>query len=145
MKALRENGSKRFVPMVLTVLLLVISSMACRASGPETSLENLRLSYDKNGEEVTSLFSNTDDFYAVVELNDATLDTVVTAVWTAVDVADTDPEDKVRENTLNVTQESFSGTIYFRLSNDEIWPSGRYRVDIYLNDTLDQSLEFNVE
>lgn len=145
MKALRENGSKRFVPVVLAVLTLVISSLACRASGPETSLENLRMSYDKNGEDVTSIFSNTDDFYAVVELNDATLDTVVTAVWTAVDVADTDPEDKVRENTLNVTQESFSGTIYFQLSNDEIWPSGRYRVDIYLNDTLDQSLEFNVE
>lgn len=145
MKVMWESDTKRSIPIVLAVLALVISSLACQASVPETSLENPRMSYDQNGEDVTSIFSNTDDFYAVVELNDATLDTVVKAVWTAVDVAETHREYEVREHTLNATQQSFSGTIYFQLSNDEIWPSGRYRVDLYLNDTLDQSLEFSVE
>ena len=74
-----------------------------------------------------------------------------TAIWfifcmaTAVDVADTDPDYELEEHTLDVTEETFSGSIYFKLSNDDIWPSGLYRVDMYLNDTLAQSLEFNVE
>lgn len=145
MKILWESRVKRSIPILLAVLALAGSSLACLASGPETSLEDLRMAHDENGNDVTSTFSNTDDFYAVVDLNNATQDTVVKAVWTALDAADTEPDYEVREHTLNTTEESFSGTIYFQLSNDEIWPAGRYRVDIYLNDVLDQSLEFNVE
>jgi hypothetical protein len=136
---------KRSIPIVLAVLALVFASLACLAVGPETSLENLRMSYDENGDEVTSTFSDSDVIYAVVDINDATQDTVVKAVWTAIDVAETDPDYEVREHALDITEESFSGTIYFQLLNEDAWPSGLYRIDLYLNDTLAQSTEFRVE
>lgn len=102
------------------------------------------MAYDENGTQLSSTFSSTDAFYAVAELNDAPQGTVVKAVWTAVDVDDTEPGE-FQEHTIDVTEENSSGTIYFQLSNDDGWPAGLYRVDVYLNDTLAESIEFNVE
>jgi hypothetical protein len=145
MNILWESGMKRSIPILLAVLALVFASLSCLAVGPETSMENLRMSYDENGDEVTSTFSDSDVFYAVVDLSNATQDTVVKAVWTAVDAADTDPEYEIQEQALDITEESFSGSIYFQLLNDDAWPTGRYRIDLYLNDTPAQSIEFSVE
>ena len=33
----------------------------------------------------------------------------------------------------------------FDLSNDNLWPIGSYKADIYLNGTLDRSLTFEVQ
>lgn len=136
---------KKIVPILLAVLALAFSSLACEALSPEMSLDNLRMAYDQNGAELTSTFSATDVIYAVADLSSAPQGTVVKAIWTAVDVVDTDAGLEFQEQTIDVTEESFSGMIYFQLSNDDGWPSGLYRVDVYLNDTLAQSLEFNVE
>jgi hypothetical protein len=136
---------QRTAPILLAVLALLFSSLACEALSTETTLENLRIAYDENGQHVTSTFSATDVFYAVAELKSAPQETVVTARWTAVDVADTEAGLEFQEQTLDITEETFSGTIYFQLANDDGWPVGLYRVDMYLDDTLAQSLEFKVE
>lgn len=136
---------KRFVPIFFAVLALVFSALACESLSTEMSLENLRLAYDENGEQVTSTFGADDIFYAVADLKNAPQGTLVKAVWTAVDVPDTDEGLEFQEQTLDITEESFSGAIYFQLSNDERWPSGQYKVDLYLNETLAQSMEFSVE
>jgi len=39
---------------------------------------------------------------------------------------------------------SGSNTLTFQLSNDAPWPAGQYKVDLYLNDELDRTLEFEV-
>lgn len=136
---------KRFVPIFFAVLALVFSALACESLSTEMSLENLRLAYDENGEQVTSTFGADDIFYAVADLKNAPQGTLVKAVWTAVDVQDTDEGLEIQEQKLDITEESFSGAIYFQLSNDERWPSGQYKVDLYLNETLAQSMEFSVE
>ena len=135
---------RRTIPILFAVLALAFSSLACAALSTEMSLENLRMAYDSDGTQVTSTFSASDVFYAVADLSNAPQGTVVKAVWTAVDVADTEAGLEFQEQTLEITEESFGGTIYFELSNDDAWPAGLYRVDIYLNDALAQSLEFNV-
>ena len=132
-------------PIFLAMLALLFSSFACAAFGTKASLENLRMAHDENGDQVTESFASTDVFYAVTDLNDAPPGTVVRAVWTAVDASDVDAGFEVQEHTLKITDEPASGAIYFQLSNDDAWPAGLYRVDIYLDDTLAQSLEFNVE
>ena len=65
--------------------------------------------------------------------------------WVAVNATDTEPNLEFQTQTLDITEESFSGTIYFQLSNDEGWPTGQYKVDLYLNGTLAQSAEFSVQ
>jgi hypothetical protein len=38
-----------------------------------------------------------------------------------------------------------SGSVHFDLSNNGLWPVGKYKVDIFLNDNLERTLEFTVQ
>lgn len=136
---------KNKLPILLSVLTLVLVSLACSALSQELSLANLRMALDEDGVNPTSTFSSSDVFYAVADLKNAPAGTAVVAQWIAVDVADTEQGLNFQEQTLDITEESFSGTIYFQLSNDEGWPAGQYKVELYLNGTLSQSVEFTVQ
>jgi hypothetical protein len=129
----------------LAVLALVISSLACALGSTELGLTNLRMAFDQNGENVTTTYSPTDVFYAVADLANAPQGTQVEARWIAVNAADTEPNLEFQTQTLDITEEQFTGTIYFQLSNDEGWPAGEYKVDLYLNGTLAQSADFSVQ
>jgi outer membrane usher protein FimD/PapC len=41
--------------------------------------------------------------------------------------------------------ETGDGRLTFDLANDELWPAGNYKVDVYLNDNVVETLEFSVE
>src|SRR5262245_35207202 len=101
---------KRIAPILLAVLALVFASLACQALSTEMSLDNLRMAYDEDGNQVTTTFSESDVFYAVSDLNNAPQGTVVKAIWTAVDVEDTEAGLEFQEQTIDITEESFSGT-----------------------------------
>jgi hypothetical protein len=131
--------------VLLAVLALLISSLACEALSTELSLTNLRLAFDEDGKNVTATFSPTDVFYAVADLKNAPQGTTLEAKWTAVNATDTEPNLEFQTQNLDITEESFTGTIYFQLSNDEGWPTGQYKVDLYLNGALAQTAEFNVQ
>jgi hypothetical protein len=131
--------------VLLAVLSLVVASLACALGNTELGLTNLRMAFDQNGENVTTAYSPTDVFYAVADLANAPQGTQVEARWTAVNAADTEPNMEFQTQTLDITEERFNGTIYFQLSNDEGWPAGEYRVDLYLNGSLAQSAEFSVQ
>ncbi|NWG06358.1 MAG: hypothetical protein HXY35_06685 [Chloroflexi bacterium] len=134
---------KKLFPVLLAVLALVASSLACSLT--ELSLENARMAFDENGENVTSTYSSSDVFYAVADLNNAPTGTAVVAKWIAVNIEGEEPGSVFQEQTLDITEDSFTGTIYFQLSNDSGWPSGDYKVELYLNGTLTQSVSFNVQ
>ena len=134
----------RFI-VLLAMLSLVVSSLACAFGNTELSLTNLRMAFDKDGNNPTTTFSSTDVFYAVADLNNAPQGTQVEAKWTAVNAAGTEPNLEFQTQTLDITEESFTGTIYFELSSDEGWPTGQYKVDLYLNGTLAQTAECNVQ
>jgi hypothetical protein len=136
---------KNNLVVLLAILSLVASGLACSALSTELGLSNARMSFDQGGEDVTSTFSTTDVFYAVADLANAPSGTKLEAKWIAVDAADTEPNLEFQTQVLDITDELFTGEIYFQLSNDGPWPVGQYRVDLYLNDTLAQSVEFSVQ
>jgi hypothetical protein len=131
--------------VLFAVFALVVSSLACSFGNTELGLTNLRMALDQDGKNVTTTFSPTDVFYAVADLANAPQSTKVEAKWTAVNAADTEPNLEFQTQNLDITEESFSGTIYFQLSNDEGWPTGQYKVDLYLNGTLAQTAELSVQ
>lgn len=131
--------------VLIAVLSLVVSSLACEALSTELGLTNLRMAFDQDGNNPTTTFAPTDIFYAVADLKNAPQGTNVEAKWTAVSAADTEPNLEFQTQTLDITEEGFSGTIYFQLSNDEGWPIGQYKVDLYLNGALAQTAEFSVQ
>ena len=61
-------------------------------------------------------------------------------MWYAVDVPD------VEANYLIDEAEITGGPdVTFDLTNDQYWPDGKYKVEIYLNGKLDTTLEFSVD
>ena len=131
--------------VLLAVLALVASSLACALGSTELGLTNLRMAFDQDGNNPTTTFAPTDVFYAVADLANAPQGTKVEAKWTAVNAADTEPNLEFQTQTLDITEETFTGTIYFQLSNDDGWPTGQYKVDLYLNGDLAQTAEFSVQ
>ena len=116
---------KNKLVVLLGVLSLVVSSLACAFGNTELSLTNLRMAFDQDGNNPTTTFSSTDVFYAVADLNNAPQGTQVEARWTAVNAADTEPNLEFQTQTLDITEESFTGTIYFQLSSDDGWPAAK--------------------
>ncbi len=122
-------------------LMLVVSAMACNFSASTAKIKDAYLSTTEDGAAKTTSFAQDQPFYAIVTLSNAPDDTAVKAVWYAVDAEGADPNQKIDEVTLT----GGDGTYPFSLKNDGPWPLGSYKVELWLNDKLDKTLEFTVE
>ncbi|RME90774.1 MAG: hypothetical protein D6770_01790 [Anaerolineae bacterium] len=136
------NRNKSFV--LLTTLVILLVTLACAVNiGGEPGISDARTAFDEKGDSPTSVFAPADDFYVVAHASNLPAGTVITAKWYALNVEGTDPNTPFYESTLDI-DEDFSGDFYFQLTNSDLWPVGDYRVDLYLDDTLGQSVEFSV-
>ena len=133
---------KRNFQIVLAVFVIALVTLACEFSASTAKIDSVTLTADENNVQATQVFSSSDVFYAVVVTKNAPDDTKVKAVWVAVQAEGVDPNYTIMEKEMI---SDGNDTFTFSLSNDNLWPVGKYRVDIYLNDTLDQSVEFSVE
>ena len=131
---------KKF-PMFLALLVLILSALACEFSASTASISDAWMSSDEEGTQRITAFAQDAVFYVQVDLQNAPDDTTLKAVWTAVEAQDTEPN-------LVITETEFitgSGLINFNLSNDNLWPIGKYKVDIYMNGNLAKTVEFEVQ
>ncbi len=131
---------KRKVLILGIVVLTLGILLACAFSASTANIRSATLARDAAGEEPTTVFAPEDIFYCIVDLANAPDDTKVRATWTAVDVEGSPPNTFIDETALTTG----SGQLNFDLSNVTPWPSGKYQVALYLNDELDQTLEFEV-
>lgn len=133
------NSRKWTLLLVAAVVLLV--NAACGFSASTAKIKDAKMARDNEGTQPTSTFSASDTFFCNVELNNAPDDTTVKAVWTAVDVQGADANTPLDQTELK----SGSGVLHFKLTNNNPWPAGKYKVDLYLNDKLDRSIDFQVQ
>lgn len=129
----------------LSFLALILAGLSCGLFSREVGLDNLRMALDEDGTALTTVFSVTDEFFAVGELNNAPAGTVVSADWRAVSIGGYAPDELIFHQEINdFTEDGFTGTVYFQLSNDEDWLLGDYKVDISLNGIPADTLLFSV-
>jgi hypothetical protein len=105
-------------------------------------IDQAYLSTDENGQDQATVFAADAVIYFIVVTKDAPSDTVLQAVWTAVKVEGEDPNLEI--NTTD-TEVGINDTFVFNLSNDLLWPSGDYKVDLYVDGDLQRTLEFQVQ
>ncbi len=129
-----------FKKLLLFIVLLILPALACSYSS--ANISSAKMARDSDGNDVTTVFKGEDTFYAIVELANAPDDTSVKVVWTAVAVEGADPDTYLDEY---VFANSEDGILTFNIENDSLWPVGRYKADVYLNDELNQTLEFEVK
>jgi hypothetical protein len=137
----RHRTTLLFLPVCATLLVLALS--ACSFSASSANISSAEMARDQDGEQPTQTFSPDEPFYCIVELSNAPDDTTLRAVWTAVKVEGADADTKIDEAKTT----SGSGQLQFNLSNDGPWPTGDYKVDLYLNDAEEptKTLEFEVQ
>jgi len=122
--------------------IVLLLSVACEFSASTANIRDAYMAHDVNGEvEKTSTFSQDEVFFCIVDLANAPDDTSISAAWYVVEADGVDPNYFLDE--AEITNES--GEVTFDLANDMLWPVGSYKVDLSLNDELDQSLEFEVK
>lgn len=123
------------------VRTLQLSVIAGSAASGNPLLGAAFTSRDEDGMQPTQIFGVNDKFYAIVELVGAPASTVVRAVWYATNAAGVAPDYYLDEAEIT----SGSGRLTFDLSNSNLWPTGSYRVEIYINGALAQVLNFQVQ
>lgn len=116
--------------------------------GDTASIENIGLGrgYDSDNispMEPTDVFSTEDsEFHCVVKLASAPDGTKIKVVWTSIDSA-LGQNEQVFEIEQEVKDSSYGPDFTFT-ANPGL-PAGLHQVDIYLDNQLNQSLEFTVE
>jgi len=119
---------------------VVLSILACGGSFSTANIADAWMSTDTDGNNRTTVFAQDAVFYAQVDLQNAPDDTKLKAVWTAVNAENTDSNLVINETEFV----SGDGVVNFELSNDNLWPIGTYKVDIYMNDALAKTVNFEV-
>jgi hypothetical protein len=126
---------------VFVAVALIAALIACGFSASTARITNAFLAADPDGAQPTESFQPDETFYLLVDLANAPDDTQVKAAWTAADVEGEAPDTLIDEAELTTGD----GRLTFNLTNDGPWPAGAYKVDIYLNEKLERTLEFAVE
>lgn len=130
---------------LLVLLLLTLAGVAaCSGSSEPVKVDSVTLARDNGsgsaGEAVTSFKPTDHIFHATVKLNRVDSGLKVKLSWMAAEVGEV-KETEIDHNDFTApTTNVIEGKV--ELPND--WQPGKYRLDIYLNDKLAQSVDFTV-
>ena len=138
-------NTRRFLFPVVALLVLALAA-ACGFSVSTANVKSAVLSRGyENGDAVdpTTTFAPTDQtIHLVVKVGNAPDGTTLKAIWYIVEVQGSQPGEI---DQTSLTLNSGQDTADFTLSNNQAWPAGKYKVELYLNDKLNQPLEFEVQ
>ena len=132
---------RKLFPFTIVVISVVLISLACGGSVSTANISSVTLSSDEQGSQETTIFTQSDTMYCLVDLKNAPDDTTVKAIWIAVSVEGEAPNTLIDE--VELTTET--AVLTFDLSNSSLWPVGQYKVDLYLNGEMDQTINFQVQ
>src|SRR3990172_6123803 len=125
----------------LAFSVILASILACGGNISTANIGDVWLASDEAGDNRTTVFSQDATFNLFVELKNAPDDTVLKASWIAVDAEGSDPNSVIYETEYT----SSDDVIRFYLTNEDLWPVGSYKVDVYLNGSLNKTVTFTVQ
>ena len=131
--------NKRLLMIGLAIGMLMLASIACEASASTANITSITLTADPASGVETTTFTPDQTFYATVVLANAPDSTKVKAVWYQVDEAGAAAKLAEKEIVGSGSPINFNAT-----NNAGPWPAGNYRVEIYLNDKVNKTIDFSV-
>ncbi len=138
---------KTYKPFALLVVaVLILSTLACSISsliGGTPTASNFYMATDNTGGTSTSTYSANQDFYVFFSVSDIPTGTQFEAKWYALNVSGQDASTPFQ--TTNYTYESGVSQIYFQLTNNGGWPTGNYKVEVYMNGAKIGEQDFSVQ
>ena len=129
------------IQVLFGFFMIAITILACSGSVSTAKISDAFLTTTSDEAGKTTVFTQDQPFYCIVRVSNAPDDTSLKAVWIAVNVDGVDPNMMIDEAELTTDGNS---EFTFDLQNDMLWPTGNYKVEIYLNGELNKTLEFEV-
>jgi hypothetical protein len=120
------------------------AAAAAAADGAEEAVESVTLKRDENGEpgeEVTSFKPTDHVMHFVIQFGSIQLNTKMSAELIAVDAGGSKNASVIKKDMDALAANTFT----FTASLDKDWPTGQYKLDVYLADKLVKSQPFSVE
>ncbi len=116
---------------ILATMLACDAVSSYLAAGPTVS--NIRMTTDSSGATSTASYAPGDAFYVFADLKGLSKGSVVEAKWYAVNAQGIDQNQVI--NTSDYDYEPGIGYVYFQLTTSDgtAWPTGTYRVELYLD------------
>ena len=138
----------RKVFILLMLATLVISTSACSSisslfsTTPTTS--NFYMATDKTGTTHTTSYGTSADFFVFFDVSNIPTGTAFQAKWYVLNVAGQNPS--VPFQTTDYTYPTGTTTVFMGVTNDAgDWPTGNYKVEIYMNSAKVGELTFSVK
>lgn len=135
--------NKQMYPILSAIVAILVASLACNAAASTPGASNFYMATDVEGNNRTTVFSPTDDFYVFFDVSGIEPGTNFQSRWYALDIEGQDPNAPFQ--TIDYTYEEGIGNIYFQLTNDEGWPVGNYKVEIYMDGVEVGEQSFSVQ
>ena len=135
--------TNKVLPLTLFVVFLIFATLACNFSASTANITNAHMATDENDTTQTTVYSpDTPTFYCFYDLNNASEDTVVRGVWTLVSAEGYDENSEIDSAEITGSDDSY----YFSLDRAaDTWPVGQYKIDLYINGNLVETVEFQVQ
>lgn len=116
-----------------------------RRANADVFVEKIYMAKDDDGKpgvETASFAASDRTVHCVIELNKAKKGTKVRFIWKAVDVQGSRNEEI---KTIDYTTNSFENKVRGHLTLPKDWPTGKYRVEVYINDGLDKTIDYTID
>jgi hypothetical protein len=151
----RKKGFPIWAIVLIAVVIFVIigaatgvisGSFSISTGGPMQITSATMAKGFANNEAVnpSTTFSPTDNpLYCVVKVQNTTAGATLKGVWTAIDAGGSQNK-QIASKVLSMEAGS-AFTAHFDLSLTTNLPTGTYKFEVYLNDTLSKTLEFTVQ
>ena len=112
----------------------------CEASCTTAHFTSVKMARDPDGNQPTTVFAPGDTFYCLATMANVPSDTTVKFVWIGVETAGQPPNVKIKEAEATGSDNVYTAN----LSLPRPWPTGKYRVDLYIDGKLRNSADFTV-
>ncbi len=125
------------------------SSVGSTGSNAEITSAVMATGFENNeAVGVTTTFPpETDKLHCVLKVSNAADDTKVKAIWTAIDAKDAEGATYKNEKILEKggTVGDVGDIMDFTLTLPNDWPIGSYKVELYLDDVLEKTVNFEIK
>lgn len=133
------------VSVLLPVIAILFATPACNALAGKPAISNVRMTTDDNGATSTTSYSPGDAFYVFADLTGLKAGSVVEAKWYVINASGVEGNSEI--NTSDYTYALGIHLVYFKLTTNDggDWPSGSYKVELYLDGVLAGGQTFTVQ
>jgi hypothetical protein len=132
---------RRLVFLVMVVIVTSLILSACGGGGGPLAVQSVSLSNTSGGTAATTFSPADRTIYAAIQLSRVEVGLTVKVAWTAVTTS--------AGQNMEVASKEFSGlaanVINAQVALPQDWPTGSYKLDVYLNGALANTTAFTIQ